>query len=103
MTLIADLTVWRNASNREWGKCVKRVVIYQPTSECVACRTTKLQFDRLGILYDVVDADEGIVNSLRSQGFTGFPVVKVDCGDGATWQWSGYRHTDIQKLAQLFG
>lgn len=82
---------------------MKRVVVYQPTSDCVACRTTKMQFDRLGIQYDVVEADEEIVNSLKSEGFTGFPVVKVDCGGGAGWSWSGYRHDDIKRLAQLFG
>jgi len=82
---------------------VKRVVVYQPASDCVACRTTKMQFDRLGIQYDVVEADEGIVDSLRSEGFTAFPVVKVDCGDEAGWSWSGYRDGDIKRLARLFG
>jgi len=62
-----------------------------------------MQFDKLGIQYDVVEADDEIVNSLRNQGFAGFPVVKVDCGAGATWEWSGYRHDDIKRLAQLFG
>jgi hypothetical protein len=62
-----------------------------------------MQFDKLGIQYDVVEADEDIVKYLRRDGFTGFPVVKVDCGGGAGWSWSGYRHDDIKRLAQLFG
>ena len=73
------------------------------TSECVACRTTKIRFDKLGIQYDVIDADDETVNSLRGEGFSAFPVVKVECGDGATWSWSGFRHDDIKRLAQLFG
>lgn len=77
--------------------------MYTPTTDCVACRTTKIGFDRLGITYDVVEADEATAEELRKQGFTGFPVVKVNCGDDATWSWSGYRHDDIKRLAQLFG
>lgn len=82
---------------------MNKVVMYTPASDCPACRTTKIRFDRLGIEYDVVEADDEIINLLRSQGFSGFPVVKVDCGDGAGWCWSGYRHDDIKRLALLFG
>ena len=82
---------------------MNKVVMYTPASECVACRTTKIRFDALGIKYDLVEADDETVNSLRSQGFAGFPVVKVDCGDGSSWSWSGYRHDDIKRLARLFG
>lgn len=77
--------------------------MYTPLSDCVACRTTKMGFDRLGIDYDVVEADAATVEVLKQEGFTGFPVVKVDCGDQASWSWSGYRHDDIKRLAQLFG
>ena len=82
---------------------MNKVVMYTPASECPACRTTKIRFDKLGIKYEVVEADDETVNFLQSQGFTGFPVVKVDCGDGAAWSWSGYRHDDIKRLARLFG
>lgn len=79
------------------------VVIFTPPDDCVACRTTKLRFERLGIPYQEVTADAQKVEELKAEGHTGFPVVTVDCGDGATWSWSGYRHDDIKKLAQLFG
>lgn len=72
------------------------------TSECVACRTTKLGFDKLGINYDVIEADQEQVAELRREGFQSFPVVRVDCGDDSSWSWSGYRHEDIKRLAQLF-
>lgn len=58
-------------------------------------------FDKLGISYQIVEADEATVSKLRREGFSSFPVVKVECGDDATWSWSGYRHDDIRKLAQL--
>lgn len=56
----------------------------------------------MGILYDVIDAGDDDVAALKREGFTGFPVVKVNCGDGAEWSWCGYRHDDIKRLAQLF-
>lgn len=76
--------------------------MYSPPSECAACRLTKMRFERLGISYEVAEADSETVSALKNEGFTSFPVVKVDCGDGSTWSWSGYRHDDISKLAQLF-
>ena len=76
--------------------------MFTPPADCVACRTTKIRFDRLGIKYEIVEADESIVQSLQGEGFSSYPVVKVDCGDGAQWSWSGYRHDNIKKLAQLF-
>lgn len=76
--------------------------MFTPPDDCVACRTTKLGFDRMGIAYEVVEADDSTVEKLRLEGFSQFPVVKVDCGDQASWSWSGYRHDDIKKLAQLF-
>lgn len=61
-------------------------------------------FDKAGIRYEVVEADEVTAEKLREEGFGSFPVVKVDLGGGdATWSWSGYRHDDIRKLAQLYG
>ena len=77
--------------------------MFTPPSDCVACRTTKIGFDRLGISYDVVEADDSTVQGLKREGFNEFPVVKVDCGGEASWSWSGFRHDNIKKLAQLFG
>lgn len=81
---------------------VNKVVMFTPMEECVACRTTKIRFDKLGISYEVVESDDSTVDELRREGFCQFPVVKIDCGDGAGWSWSGYRHDDINRLAQLF-
>lgn len=81
---------------------VNKVVMFTPPDECVACRTTKMRFDKLGVSYEVVESDESTVDELRREGFSQFPVVKIDCGDGAGWSWSGYRDDNIRKLAQLF-
>lgn len=78
-----------------------RVVMFTPPDDCVACKSTKLRFDRLGIAYEVVLADDAAVERLRGEGHSQFPVVEVDCGDDARWVWSGYRHDDISRLAQL--
>lgn len=79
-----------------------KVVIYAPPDGCSACRATKVNFDKLGIIYDVIETDDGTLADLRREGFSAFPVVKVDCGDGAAWSWSGFRFDDIKRLAQLF-
>lgn len=79
------------------------VVLFAPPEGCSACRATKVGFDKAGIEYRVVEAGEAIQEELRREGFTAFPVVKVDCGDGASWSWSGYRHEDIRRLADLVG
>lgn len=77
------------------------MTMFTPPTDCVACRTTKRRFDTLGISYEVVEADDGLLEVLRREGFQSFPVVKVDCGDGASWSWDGYRHDDISRLARL--
>ena len=58
-------------------------------------------FDKIGIDYQVVEADEATAKELRREGFGEFPVVKVELGGEASWSWSGYRHDDIKRLAQL--
>lgn len=80
-----------------------RVTVFSPPRECVACRQTVRAFDRAGVGYEVVVCDEALIDSLRRDGFTEFPVVKVDCGAGASWSWSGFRIDEIKRLAQLSG
>lgn len=79
------------------------VTLFTPPDDCSACRATKVNFDKLGIEYEVVEADDSTQDQLRAEGFSAFPVVKVDCGDEASWSWSGYRFDDIKRLAQLIG
>lgn len=78
------------------------VVMFVPPYDCSACRTTKIGFGRLKVPFEVVVADGEVVQGLRSEGFSEFPVVKVDCGGGASWSWSGYRHDEIKRVADLF-
>lgn len=77
--------------------------MYTPPDSCSACRATKVNFNKLGIVYDVIEADDSTAARLREEGFSAFPVVMVDCGDGAAWSWCGYRFDDIKRLAQIFG
>jgi glutaredoxin len=79
------------------------VTMFTPPDDCSACRATKVNFDKLGVEYKVVVVDGQTADELRREGHSAFPVVKVDCGDDASWSWSGYRFDDIKRLAQLFG
>lgn len=78
-----------------------RVTVFVPPTNCAACKATKLRMDRFGIEYEVVVVDDSA--GLKAEGFSEFPVVKVDCGDGASWSWSGYRDVEISELAQSLG
>jgi glutaredoxin len=80
-----------------------RVTMFTPPDDCSACRATKVGFDKMGIEYKVVEADDKTAEELRREGHSAFPVVRVDCGDDASWTWSGYRFDDIKRLAQLIG
>lgn len=77
--------------------------MFTPPDDCSACRATKVSFRKLGIDYQIVEADDATVEKLREEGHTAFPVVKVDLGDEASWSWSGYRFDDIKRLAQILG
>lgn len=61
------------------------------------CRLTKMRFDKLGVKYQERSAEEAD----RSLGYTSAPIVVVDCGDGATHSWSGFRLDRIQGVADL--
>ncbi|SKT44735.1 glutaredoxin [Mycobacteroides abscessus subsp. bolletii] len=77
------------------------VTIYSPDVPCVACSTTKRQLDKNGIEYVSVVASAEQVERFKADGYSAFPVVVVDCGDGATWSWSGFRFDDVKRLIEL--
>lgn len=77
--------------------------MFVPARYCGACRATKLALRKVGVPYRLVVADDAVVDRLRGEGFAEFPVIKVHCGDGAAWSWSGFRRDHIDRLALLVG
>lgn len=67
----------------------------------MACKMTKKQFDKNDIEYESVVATREQIDEFKSAGLLSFPVVVVDCGDGATWSWSGFRFDDVKRLVEL--
>ncbi|OYN81795.1 hypothetical protein CG716_05490 [Mycolicibacterium sphagni] len=77
------------------------VTLYSPAAPCSSCLVTKLALKKAGIPFVAVVADDEQIQRFKDDGHMQFPVVVVDCGDGATWTWSGYRHEDILRLRDL--
>jgi hypothetical protein len=64
---------------------------------------TAKKLEQIGVTYDAIRLDEypearDVVSGL---GYTSAPVVVVDLGDDVTWSWSGYRPSELEKLAKV--
>ncbi|WP_236747303.1 thioredoxin domain-containing protein [Mycobacteroides abscessus] len=46
-------------------------------------------------------ATDAQISAFKADGHLSFPVVVVDCGDEATWSWSGFRIDHIKRLISL--
>ncbi|WP_374193324.1 glutaredoxin family protein [Mycolicibacterium sp. S2-37] len=77
------------------------VTLYHPDAPCPKCTRTKALFEKDGIPYTSVIADETLIKQFQEEGHMSYPVVRVDLGDGATWSWSDLRVTEIKRLAEL--
>ncbi|AAN12700.1 thioredoxin [Mycobacterium phage LittleE] len=73
--------------------------MYSPPTPCVMCRTTKARLDKFGIPYESVVTDEETANRFRNEGRSSYPVVVVERDGQEPWVWSGFRDTEIKKLA----
>lgn len=62
-------------------------IIYSRTN-CVQCKFTKKEFDKLGLSYEEinVDEDERAFNKLKGMGYSSVPVIMTD-----EKVWTGFR------------
>jgi glutaredoxin-like protein NrdH len=74
------------------------VTVYT-TPNCVACNSTKRQFQKLGVRYDEVALENHpeLIDQFKEKGHIQAPIVVA--GESI---WSGYRHEKIQNLAAKF-
>ncbi|MFT3944359.1 MAG: glutaredoxin domain-containing protein [Ancrocorticia sp.] len=63
------------------------------TSSCIQCKATKRKLDQHKFFYIEIPVTEEIAAELKSQGFTGLPVVKT-----GTDAWQGFRPDKIKGL-----
>lgn len=77
------------------------VTLYQPDGPCHKCRLTKHGLEAHGVAYTAVTADAEVIERLKGDGHTTFPVVVAKFGDDVTWTWSDYRRENIAELARL--
>lgn len=79
------------------------VEVYTPKDvPCHKCTVTKSRLEKAGVPFSEIVVGDELAEVLRGEGFSSFPVVKVDMGDGATWSWSDFRFDNIQRLKELF-
>lgn len=72
-----------------------KITVYT-TPDCVQCESTKRQFERFDIPYEVVDLskDEEALKMVRELGYTAAPVVIA-----GSHEWSGFRLDRIKGVA----
>lgn len=86
------------------GRLTIKVTIYSlPAGRCVACRFTERDLDRIGVDYKKVhlDQDPQARDHVAAQGVSTAPYVEVDLGEGASWSWSGYRPSQLERLRDV--
>ncbi len=67
---------------------------------CVQCETTKRQFDRHGIEYEVKALEDypDKAKEFMEQGYKTAPIVVTD-----NKTWSGFKYEEIKHLAMIMG
>ena len=78
------------------------VTVISPESDCIACKSTKLRLSGLKIPYESITADDQMISSLKEEGHSAFPVVRVDDGE-SSYSFSGFRFDRIKELADKIG
>lgn len=76
---------------------MKNTVTVYTTPSCMACKQTKKQFDKLGVIYDSIDLTlhPEQADIFREAGLTQAPIVVA-----GNRSWSGFRLDKIQSVAK---
>jgi glutaredoxin len=69
-----------------------RIVVWE-LPNCVACRQTKREFDKRGIIYTTRKLTPKAGDKFLAMGFTSAPIVETDAK-----RWSGFRLGKIESL-----
>jgi len=69
-----------------------RIVVWE-LPNCVACRQTKREFDKRGIIYTTRKLTPKAADKFLAMGFTSAPIVETDAK-----RWSGFRLGKIESL-----
>jgi len=74
-----------------------RVTVYT-SPNCMPCQQTKKQFDKRGIVYDVINLEQhpDKAEEMKELGYMQTPIVVADDA-----HWSGFRMDKIQRLEHL--
>ena len=68
---------------------------------CQPCKATRRKLDQFSLDYSTVELDDELRRRFVEADLLSAPVVEVEFGDDATLSWSGYRPSQIEKLAEL--
>jgi glutaredoxin-like protein NrdH len=75
-----------------------------PGSVCWGCRFTKRDLDKYGIPHETIPLENNpeALKTVKDLGYASAPVVVVDLGEGATFSFSGYSPSKLERVAELY-
>jgi hypothetical protein len=62
-----------------------------------------MRLKKKNIPFNTEIADDATIDRYRDEGHASFPIVRVEFGDRDPLVWSGFRLTEIDRLADLIG
>ena len=76
---------------------MKNTVTVFTTPNCMACKQTKRQFDKLGVIYDSIDL---ILHPEQAEMFKEAGLAQAPIVVAGERRWSGFRLDKIQSAAK---